>query len=88
MIIAFLVIYATWTLAGSILTCWPIYLFWTSHLDASTCIDKLAFWYTNAAVNIATDLLIFFMPIPVLAKMTLPRKQKGMLMALFALGAL
>lgn len=70
-----------------ILSCNPVAKFWRADLPGS-CIPNLPFWYINAAGNIATDLAIFIMPLPVLNKLQLRRKQKYFLIAIFSLGFL
>lgn len=70
-----------------IFSCTPVQKFWQAELPG-TCIPNLPFWYINAAGNIATDLAIFIMPLPVLNKLQLRRKQKYFLIAIFSLGFL
>lgn len=70
-----------------IFTCNPVSKFWQTDLPG-TCIPNLPFWYINAAGNIVTDLAIFIMPLPVLNKLQLRRKQKYFLLGIFSLGFL
>lgn len=67
--------------------CSPVQKFWHTELPGR-CVPNLPFWYINAAGNIATDLAIFIMPLPVLNKLQLRKKQKYFLMAIFSLGFL
>ncbi|KAI9870835.1 MAG: hypothetical protein M1830_003747 [Pleopsidium flavum] len=46
----------------------------------------MALWFSIFALRIATDLAIFALPMPVLASLQLPRKQKICLMLVFAVG--
>lgn len=55
---------------------------------AGRCIDNSKFWFANAGFSIATDLVILFMPLPMVYVLQLPRVQKAALMAVFTLGAL
>jgi fucose permease len=50
------------------------------------CTDVLTLFLSSAPVNIITDLAILFLPMPVLTGMRLPRKQKQVLVFVFALG--
>jgi hypothetical protein len=45
-----------------------------------------ALWYFYASFNLLTDILCWALPIPVLAKLILPRRQKYTLMFVFTLG--
>jgi hypothetical protein len=55
-------------------------------LDA-TCIDLITLYLSSAPVNIITDLAIFFLPLPMLTRMHLPKKQKVILIVTFSFGA-
>lgn len=70
-----------------IFPCRPVQKFWQTDMPGS-CMPNQPFWYINAAGNIATDLAIFIMPLPVLSKLQLRRKQKYFLMGIFSLGFL
>ncbi len=79
-----------WSLAlvlTSILTCHPVEGYWDKSVQA-TCIPDMPLWYINAAWNIASDLFIFAVPIPVLWRLQLPRSQRLSLIAIFCLGFL
>ncbi|KAI0017629.1 hypothetical protein F4780DRAFT_772205 [Xylariomycetidae sp. FL0641] len=81
-------IIGSWSLSQvlvGIFICDPIAGFWDSSLNA-TCIPNLPQWYINAAGNIATDLAIFVLPMPVLGHLNLPRVQRLVLIGIFSLG--
>ncbi len=84
------VIVCLWSL-GSLLACIficnPISGFWDPSVEAR-CIPKLLLWYFNAAGNIATDLAIFALPLPVLWRLNLPLHERLSLIAVFCLGLL
>ncbi|TDZ21773.1 Satratoxin biosynthesis SC1 cluster protein 4 [Colletotrichum orbiculare MAFF 240422] len=83
-----LVFMGTWTVILSVLLplmCYPVAAFWDSTVDG-VCVDYLAIWYAMAGVNLAADLAIFSMPIPVISSLQLPRRQKRMLLLVFGLG--
>ncbi|KAH6988351.1 hypothetical protein EDB80DRAFT_654432 [Ilyonectria destructans] len=67
------------------LVCLPVAKFWDSTIPGQ-CLDSLTIWYVLAGFNLATDLAIFFLPLPVIRSLQLPQKQKVMLIAVFGLG--
>ncbi|RGP69403.1 integral membrane [Fusarium longipes] len=69
----------------NILICVPVAKFWNAELPG-TCLDPLLIWYIMAGYNLATDIAIFCLPLPVIKSLNLPRKQKVMLFAIFSLG--
>lgn len=86
--------------AGTILTvmnifqCRPVWAAWTPivHVAAKTtgrveCLPILTEFICSAPVDIITDLAILALPIPVLTSISLPTRQKVVLVGTFALGA-
>ncbi|KAM0496726.1 hypothetical protein ACHAP8_007308 [Fusarium lateritium] len=69
----------------NILICVPVAKFWDHELPGR-CLDPLLIWYIMAGFNLATDITIFCLPLPVIKSLNLPRKQKMMLFAIFSLG--
>ena len=51
------------------------------------CINTFASWFANAIINIVTDLAIIVLPMPVVRRLKLPKKQKALLIGVFAFGA-
>jgi hypothetical protein len=43
-------------------------------------------WYFNAGSNIVTDIAIMILPMPVIKNLSLPCRQKYLLMGVFAMG--
>lgn len=70
-----------------IFICQPVAKFWNDSLDGH-CIPNLPQWYINAAGNIATDIAVFVLPLPVLGHLHLPKQQKLILLGIFSLGFL
>jgi hypothetical protein len=60
--------------------------FWTK--ERARCIDQFAMWFTNAAINITTDFAIIILPMPVIRRQQLGRRQKSALIGIFAVGGL
>ncbi|EKJ72764.1 hypothetical protein NXS19_012867 [Fusarium pseudograminearum] len=69
----------------NILICVPVAKFWNADLPGR-CLNPLLIWYIMAGFNLATDVTIFCLPLPVIKSLNLPRKQKMMLSAIFSLG--
>ncbi|KAH6974034.1 hypothetical protein EDB80DRAFT_317367 [Ilyonectria destructans] len=53
---------------------------------ADWCLDTLPVWYFSSAMSLATDVLIFCIPLPSVLKLQLPMKQKIMVILIFCLG--
>ncbi|KAM0553265.1 hypothetical protein ACHAPJ_007555 [Fusarium lateritium] len=88
--IAALVVVGAWSISQIFVyafACRPIALFWDKSLEGS-CIPNNPSWYINAAGNILTDLLILVLPLPIIRKLQLGRRQKYILMSIFCLGFL
>jgi hypothetical protein len=65
--------------------CTPVSYFWNPSIGGH-CLSRLGVWFANASINIITDIVICLMPVPVLNRLSLPRKQKYALIAVFCLG--
>ncbi|KZL71031.1 integral membrane protein [Colletotrichum tofieldiae] len=70
------------TLLG--LSCLPIASIVPS--TAGFCLDTLPIWYFSSAMSLATDFMIFCIPLPSVLKLQLPTKQKALLFCVFCLG--
>ena len=77
-----------WTVLSSIFFCRPISKFWNVNYpeDKGYCLPKQATWYFNAAFQIASDVVILIMPMPLLWKLHLPWRQKSGIMLVFGVG--
>ncbi|KAH7008820.1 hypothetical protein EDB80DRAFT_717523 [Ilyonectria destructans] len=86
--IAALVVVGLWSLSQIFLqafTCTPVKAFWDKTVSGS-CIPSNPTWYINAAGNIVTDVLILILPLPIILKLKLGRRQKYILMSILCLG--
>lgn len=72
------------TLLGT--SCLPVSILVPS--TAGWCLDTLPVWYISSAISIATDVIIFCIPLPSVWKLQLPIKQKIMVILIFCLGFL
>lgn len=88
--IAALVVVGLWSLSQIFVqafVCRPVSAFWDKTVRGS-CIPAHPSWYINAAGNIATDILILILPLPIILKLKLGRRQKYILMSILCLGFL
>lgn len=85
--IVLLAIYGTWCVLSAFLNCIPVAKFWDPRIEGY-CLSQKGLWFSNAGMHIATDLAILVIPVPALMALELPRRQKGALIAIFALGGL
>lgn len=86
-LLAIVGVWGTLQLCLIIFKCRPISGFWNISIKAS-CIPNGLQWYTLAAGNIATDIAIFVLPLPVLNTLRLPLTEKVCLIGIFSLGFL
>jgi hypothetical protein len=71
----------------NIFQCSPVSAAIRSPTDGNAkCIDIVTLFLSSAPVNLITDVAIFFLPIPILTRMRLPRKQKIILIITFGIG--
>ena len=82
-------LWSCWAIFSSIFTCLPVSRFWTNlGWSPKGCLPRMELWYTNAAINIVTDLATALLPLPIINSLEIPRKQKIILMVVFAAGLL
>ena len=70
----------------AVFQCIPVQAIWNLDIKNAKCISIGDISYANAAVNIATEVVILIMPIPVLKQLQLSFKRKVALYALFGAG--
>lgn len=58
------------------------------NITNKTCININAFYLANAAVNISTDFLTYTLPIKMVSKLQMPKRQKIGLGVMMSLGFL
>ncbi|KAI7305327.1 hypothetical protein KC315_g14736, partial [Hortaea werneckii] len=86
-LLCIVVVWGIWAVFSGMFTCVPVAKFWTeSSWDIEGCMPRLALWYSNAAINIATDLATTLLPLPLIRQLAIPRRQRMILMWVFALG--
>lgn len=67
--------------------CNPIAKLWNPFLEGS-CVHAYDLYLWNTILNVVTDFLVLLVPIPMLRKLQIPKKQKWGLAGLFAIGSL
>ena len=79
----------TSTLIASVIAlifqCKPIHKAWDSSVEG-TCLDRVAIFFSNAGLNIAQDIIIYFLPVSVLWKLNIPRNQAIAIIFVFVIG--
>lgn len=69
----------------TIFECLPVNKSWNRKVKGH-CISTANFFYANAAFNVLTDLMVMALPIPVIARLQLGRKQRIGLGLIFFVG--
>ncbi|CEJ57260.1 hypothetical protein PMG11_05960 [Penicillium brasilianum] len=82
---ALLIVAGLWMVISGFLFCIPVHAFWSVH-HKDHCLPEGPVWYANAAMQIFTDLVILILPMPLLSKLHLPRRQKVGTMLVFGVG--
>ncbi|KAE8389639.1 hypothetical protein BDV23DRAFT_184240 [Aspergillus alliaceus] len=68
--------------------CNPIHAVWDFDIKNAHCLSISNIAYANAAVNIATEIMIFILPLPVLRTLHVPSKKKMALCSIFGIGVI
>ena len=72
---------------AGIFICIPVRKFWTPTAKGY-CLSADTLWLSAAGINIVMDWLVWVLPMPVISKLRLPRRQMIGVIAVFALGGL
>lgn len=84
--LGFVAVYAVVLMALYFTMCVPLPRMWDRSIPGHCHPD--AVWWTMTYINIATDFVIFLLPIPVMVTMTIPATQKAGLLFVFCVGFL
>lgn len=68
--------------------CVPIHAIWDLQRSNARCLSISGVAYANAAVNIATEVAILVLPLPLLQKLRVSKSKKAALYAIFGAGIL
>ncbi|KAB5516937.1 hypothetical protein GE09DRAFT_574246 [Coniochaeta sp. 2T2.1] len=79
-----------WTFAVVMTACVPLAAFWDFKLAAAegTYCHPRSFWWANTGLHMATDFLIFALPMPIVFHLNANPRQKVLLYGIFAFGFL
>jgi hypothetical protein len=80
-------LYTVATTIATILQCIPIKRAWDKTIPGR-CVQPTVQWYSYAALNMAAGVTMFFLPMPMIKRLRLPRQQKVGLFLIFAVGFL
>lgn len=87
--ITFITLTSATTILINLFGCIPVSGAWNRRpTDVSVCITTSGFYYYTSAINIATDLLLLVLPIPILAGLRVQRAAKLGLVVMFSMGFL
>ena len=68
--------------------CIPLRAFWDFELQQTSYCHAKDIWWANTYLHIIFDFLIYLLPMPVIFHVRFPKKQKVLLLVLFAFGFL
>lgn len=83
-----LVVIGLWTTLSGFFFCNPVHAFWSPSEEVRKikCLPSGPVWFTNAALQTVTDLVILILPMPLLWRLQLPKRQKWGIIVVFGLG--
>ncbi|KAF4992244.1 hypothetical protein FGRMN_7274 [Fusarium graminum] len=67
--------------------CFPFEKSWDFTVLEGSCVDRPAVYICTAALGIGTDLILLVMPLPMILRLQMPRRQKAGLVVLFIIGS-
>lgn len=70
---------------ADVFQCNPIRKAWDTSVKG-TCINQVGLYLSNGGLNIAQDIIIYFLPVPMLWKLNMPRTQRIALVLVFVVG--
>ncbi|KAJ5111305.1 hypothetical protein N7532_001840 [Penicillium argentinense] len=84
----FLVIAGLWMVLSGFVFCVPVHEFWSLNTASRLkhCLPEGPVWFTNAGIQIFTDVVILILPMPVLSRLRLPKRQRAGIMLVFGVG--
>lgn len=73
---------------ANVFACTPIAKSWDLLITSGGCMNRSVFYFANAALGIFTDFATVLVPIPWLAKLQMPLRQKVAIGVILAMGCL
>jgi hypothetical protein len=83
---AFTVAYSIGGAFASLFQCSPLTSAWSLTVKADYCINTEKFYTANAALNVASDIMILILPIPIVWGLNTDVRKKVILTGLFSMG--
>lgn len=87
-IMALIVAYTIAIAVPLIFSCKPISKAWDIYMTEGECLNTPILYYATAISNIASDIVLFFLPLPILIKLQIPLQQKVGLFIIFSIGSM
>ncbi|KAH8810828.1 integral membrane protein [Xylogone sp. PMI_703] len=72
---------------GAVFQCTPVAYFWDRTIKGGHCIQNAPWWISYSAINVFTDFYILLLPIPLLLKLSMTKRERFELIGIFAMGA-
>lgn len=69
-------------------SCHPIHIFWDEFIPPDKCTNFWNVLWGIAGPNIATDIVLLILPLPILWKLQMRLSKKIAIMSMFAIGSL
>lgn len=87
-LIGVVLVYTVSIALSNFLACRPVRAAWDASITDKTCINRSALYIATAALNIATDMTMLVLPIPVVVPLQMSSRQKVEIVGIFMLGSL
>lgn len=87
-LIGVVLVYTVSIALSNLLACRPVRAAWDGSITDKTCINRSALYIATAALNIATDMTMLVLPIPVVVPLQMSSRQKVEIVGIFMLGSL
>lgn len=70
-----------------IFTCTPVMKNFDVFITAGSCLNRTPLYMATAVLNMATDIILLVLPVPMIVKLQMPRVQKAGLICIFCVGS-
>lgn len=74
-----------WGALGNVFLCRPIRSYWDITV-AGVCMNKERHFWSTSIIGIVVDVAVWILPLPVVGRLSLPKRQKTGLLVVFGLG--
>ena len=68
--------------------CQPISYLWDQHFKTGTCLNTQAAYLSISVINLALDMTVIVLPMPILWTLQMPKARKVAVSAIFGMGVL